>query len=321
MISVVISIYNAAEYLRVCLDSVLGQTLDNWECLLIDDGSTDGSSGLCDEYVAKDGRFRVTHQINGGVSAARNAGIDQSCGEYICFIDADDWVENGFLEHLMVRATESDWMISGQTREYQDGRKVVRKPDNDEVITLSPDSVHAILTLERRFLLYAPHEKLYRADIIKEHNIRFPENCSYGEDLIFNFRYLEHVYTIGVVAIAKYHYRIREDSLSNVFRPKQFEHDYSQWLILKEFHEKHRLWNDEVAAYLAKRLWGIVYDGIFLFPKLKEPPKDYLKSILSIPEIDVLRKHQDVFNCARWIKFGIVNRMPVLFNLYFKLLQ
>src|SRR5690606_27273688 len=96
-VSVIIPVYNAEKYLRECIDSVLAQTFDDFELLLINDGSTDGSGKICDEYAQKDARVKVFHKENGGVSSARNLGLDNAKGEWITFIDSDDWIgENYF---------------------------------------------------------------------------------------------------------------------------------------------------------------------------------------------------------------------------------
>ena len=100
LISIIVPIYNVEKYLRQCLDSIMNQTYRNCECLLIHDGSSDNSEDICREYVSKDSRFRYFEKENGGVSSARNLGIEHSKGEYITFIDSDDWVDSDYLEVL-----------------------------------------------------------------------------------------------------------------------------------------------------------------------------------------------------------------------------
>ena len=100
LVSIVVPIYNVENYLRQCLDSIMGQTYQNFECLLINDGSPDHSADICREYVSKDSRFKYFEKENGGVSSARNLGIERSEGAYITFIDSDDWVESDYLEVL-----------------------------------------------------------------------------------------------------------------------------------------------------------------------------------------------------------------------------
>ena len=107
LISIIVPIYNVEKYLRQCLDSILNQTYQNFECLLINDGSPDNSADICREYVEKDSRFKYFEKENGGLSDARNYGIRQSKGSYITFVDSDDWLEENAVEILMKRAEET----------------------------------------------------------------------------------------------------------------------------------------------------------------------------------------------------------------------
>ena len=110
-ISIIIPVYKVEEYLNRCLDSIIIQTFTDWECILIDDGTPDISGKICDEYVSKDNRFIVIHQENAGVSAARNAGLDIARGEYITFVDSDDWVEPNFLEEQYKDIVSDDYDV------------------------------------------------------------------------------------------------------------------------------------------------------------------------------------------------------------------
>ena len=100
LVSIIVPVYNVKPYLNRCVDSLLGQSYQNMELLLVDDGSTDGSEALCDEYAAQDVRVRVLHKKNGGLSDARNAGVDAAKGEYLSFVDGDDWVSPYYIENL-----------------------------------------------------------------------------------------------------------------------------------------------------------------------------------------------------------------------------
>ncbi len=114
-ITVIVPVYNVENYLRQCLDSIMGQTYQNFECLLINDGSPDYSADICSEYVFKDSRFRYFEKENGGVSSARNLGIEHSKGEYITFIDSDDWVDSDYLEILYNALIDENADISVST--------------------------------------------------------------------------------------------------------------------------------------------------------------------------------------------------------------
>ena len=114
LVSIIVPVYNVKPYLNRCVDSLLGQSYQNMELLLVDDGSTDGSETLCDEYAAQDARVRVLHKKNGGLSDARNAGVDAAAGEYLSFVDGDDWVSPYYIENLY-RALEQAQSRVGYT--------------------------------------------------------------------------------------------------------------------------------------------------------------------------------------------------------------
>lgn len=315
--SIIIPIYNSEKHLEQCLESVCSQTYTDFECILIDDGSTDNSASICDHWAKKDERFRVIHKKNEGVSAARNDGIEKARGEYILFVDSDDWLEKNHVTEMTSHCNDAELTISGQIREYVDGKQKIFKPRQTTTFHLSSENTSIFTQLCEDWLLFAPHEKLYVLDIINKNHIRFEAGCDYGEDLQFNFSYLEHIETISTVSQAHYHYRMEDNSLSSRFRSNQFDEDYGQWQVLASFFQRKGLWNDASKPYLYKRLWGIVYDGIFLYPKLEDAPSSYIKHILSIPEIDDLKQYGNTFKCAQWIKWLILHNQTFAFNILF----
>ena len=120
-ISIIVPVYNVENYISRCIDSILSQTFADWECLLIDDGSTDNSGDICDAYSKKDQRFIVCHKENGGVSSARNEGIEMSKGEWITFIDADDWILPEYLEHFIAEKLDNKVCLFVSSLTYTDG--------------------------------------------------------------------------------------------------------------------------------------------------------------------------------------------------------
>ncbi|MDO4186070.1 MAG: glycosyltransferase family 2 protein [Bacteroidales bacterium] len=319
MISIIIPIYNAEPYLDKCLNTIFLQNSSYWECIMVNDGSTDNSAEICKRWISKDSRFRLINQLNKGVSAARNFGIENSKGDWIAFVDADDWLEPNYLAAMAELTTGTDLVVSGQIREFDNGKTLVYKPNATETFTICPNKANQFNELNLKFLLYAPHEKLFRSDIIKKNNLEFQVGCSYGEDLQFVYSYLEHIDTVSTIDKALYHYRMVDSgTLSTKFRRNQFDEDYRQWLIVYGFYERHGLLCELSNQYLAKRLWGIVYDGIFLYPKLNDNRKHYVNRILSIPEIGYLKIYDYVFQTAKWIKWAILNRFASVFTLYFK---
>lgn len=209
-ISVIVPVYNTEKYLRRCIDSILAQTFTDFELLLIDDGSKDSSGAICDEYAAKDSRVRVFHKENGGVSSARNVGLDNAKGEWITFVDADDWIEPPFLDNLIFHSGY-DLVMSYYVADGWKGW--VSKPYQNEVFTYSRIPVF----LERYLIsCNVPWCKLIRRNLIEYHAIRFDVRYSYGEDTLFIMDCMRYVKNIAIDGRQLYHYDCTNvNSLSN----------------------------------------------------------------------------------------------------------
>lgn len=215
MISIIIPVYKVEKYIRRCIESVLSQTYNDWELLLIDDGSPDMSGAICDEYEKKDSRIRVFHKENGGVSSARNYGINKAEGEWLVFIDSDDWIEDGYLLEFFNNAPSNDvLLIQGRYNDKSDGTNIDTIVFKSESYSVN-DKVKGIV--ENQLLFHgAPYCKLYNKDIVINRRILFPENYSYGEDTYFFLRYLKSVKGIRLLPATGYHYIHYEGSnLSN----------------------------------------------------------------------------------------------------------
>lgn len=221
-VSIIVPVYKVENYLSQCIDSILGQTFTDWECILVDDGSPDGSGVICDEYAQKDTRIHVIHKENRGVSAARNTGLSAAQGEYIYFIDSDDYVEREALELLLSKAkqSEADIMVHGLVNDY------IYKHSSTAVKygSLPEKDYSTILEMADRWgLLKGPVNKLFKNSIIKNKALRFDESISYGEDTKFTFEYLAHCHSIAFVPRHLYHYCFRnKDSLTSKDYPFDF---------------------------------------------------------------------------------------------------
>ena len=171
LISVIVPVYNVAKYMDRCMKTVCGQTYKNLEILVIDDGSTDGSSALCDKWAAADSRIRLIRQPNQGLSAARNTALDVATGEWIAFVDSDDWIERDMYEGLCRVAVENDADIvaCGHIREYSKKSKV--RSVSDIVKTVTPDEALKMV-VEDRHLQNHVWSKIYRRRLFNE--VRFP---------------------------------------------------------------------------------------------------------------------------------------------------
>lgn len=203
-ISIIVPVYNTEKWLRRCVDSILAQTFKDFELLLIDDGSTDNSGTICDEYVGKGPRVRVFHKSNGGVSSARNLGLNNVRGKYIAFCDSDDWVENNYLSVL----SDNDkccYTVVIERHALNEQRKIISKSIEESAVIIL-----------KYFCPYfqTPYNKLFLNSIIQEGNIRFDEAFRVGEDILFNIQYIQNirfdseVEEAGIVAITDnlYHY-------------------------------------------------------------------------------------------------------------------
>jgi glycosyltransferase involved in cell wall biosynthesis len=182
-ISVIIPAYNVLPYIRKSLDSVVNQTYKNLEIILIDDGSTDGTGAICDEYAQKDSRITVIHQQNAGLSAARNVGIERSEGEWIAFLDSDDWVEPQMYEILLKVAQENDADISTcKSRKCYLGENEPLAQDDGQVTVLTTDDIIAGLRTQEK-VRFEVWNKLWRRSLID--NVRFKVGQIY-EDVYFD---------------------------------------------------------------------------------------------------------------------------------------
>ena len=193
-ISVIVPVYNAEKYLRRCIDSVLAQTYADFELLLIDDGSKDKSGEICDEYAQKDARVRVFHKENGGVSSARNLGLDNAKGEWVTFVDSDDYIKSRFLESAIINA-HSDLVIGDSL--WLDANDKIVACDNFSFTNLSKEEILEKYLYSGAFTV--PWGKLYSHSIIANYSIRFNTELRFAEDLCFVYQYLLYVKEIQIL--------------------------------------------------------------------------------------------------------------------------
>ena len=203
MISIIVPVYNAEKYLDRCIQSILAQTYTDFELLLINDGSTDSSGATCDKYAEQDSRVRVFHKENGGVSSARNMGLDNAVGEWITFIDSDDWVSPYYLSNLISHIGDNiDLVFSYAKHYYQDGRIVAENyPQRIVTEDISPLFIKNALSWHT-----SPWSKLYKSSLCSQ--IRFPKNVHLGEDLIFLYQYILISQSIFVSSDTDYFYNV-----------------------------------------------------------------------------------------------------------------
>lgn len=214
MVSIIVPVYNAESTLRRCIESIINQEYTDFELILVNDGSMDSSADICDEYAAKDSRVKVFHKENTGVSDTRNVGIEAARGEYIQFVDADDWITSDSTK-LLVREADNEGcelVIADFFRVI--GNRVSHKGSIKE---------RGVLTREEfaEYMMESPADfyygvlwnKLFRRTIIIEHAIRMDEKISWCEDFLFNLEYIMHVNKVSVLQVPIYYYLKTEGSL------------------------------------------------------------------------------------------------------------
>ena len=221
-ISVIVPVYNAEKYLRRCIDSILNQTFTDFEVLLINDGSTDSSGVICDEYAKQDSRVRVFHKENGGVSSARQLGVDKAVGIYSIHIDSDDWVELNMLDSLYgeVMKNEFDVLIFDLYRETNNSTTYVKY----HICSTSKESVLEDLLMRRNGGSCC--NKLVRHSLYKNYNITFP-SLGFGEDWYVNVKQVLYSQNIGYFNKAFYHYRYNPSSIMNNLSKYDFDKRFS----------------------------------------------------------------------------------------------
>ena len=192
-ISVIIPVYNTEQYLNRCIDSILTQSFNDFELLLIDDGSTDGSGAICDLYAEKDSRVRVFHKENGGVSSARNLGLDNAKGEWIYFVDSDDeLLHDGLLTLANCVSDEVDIVMGGFVEIGEDGEKTFSVDERVELLLSKEQSVITLYFGHGLYYSYLGYMclRLFRNDVIRNHRLRFDISIAIKEDTLFTMQYI-----------------------------------------------------------------------------------------------------------------------------------
>lgn len=227
MISIIIPVYNTEKYLRRCIDSVLHSACDDFEILLVNDGSTDSSPAICEEYSRQDSRVKVIHQKNQGVSSARNTGLDHCHGEWIVFVDSDDFISKDFLSLIAKEIHQDKDLLLFDFSKHIAGQASAAYPVR--TLTFQGKEMRELI---RRILvpqpLYAggsadfrtPCARAYRKYIIDRYSIRFSPGLTVGEDLLFNLEYQLRASCCAYTSIPVYYYDIHMGSATHGFRSR-----------------------------------------------------------------------------------------------------
>lgn len=275
MISVIIPVYNTARYLKRCIDSVLSSSYREFEVLLVDDGSADGSSSICRKYGKKDSRVRYYRQEHRGVSAARNRGIRESRGEWLVFVDSDDFISDCFLESIArEQYQEQELLVFDYTRHkkvfgrakagYRRGCISYKKEDMTYL-------TECLLNMCRpvkggNVSLASPCAKAYRRSVIERHLIYFAEDIARGEDRLFNIEYFLHAGSCTYIRMPVYFVEARMDSTMRRFSSDFLENDVRYQKKLRLILKKYHLFREVENAYynsVLSNMSDVLVRGIF----------------------------------------------------------
>lgn len=261
-VSIIVPIYNVELYIHDCIDSIICQTYSDWELILIDDGSPDSCPQICDEYAAKDSRIKVIHQKNAGVAAARNAGLNVAQGEWIWFVDSDDWIAKnavGVLKKNLVYGNQDIVMFA--YKRWKNGFV-----EDDDICVFEYDDFNEFLCHN---ICFHNQRMLFSKTIIQQNKLRFTEGIRLAEDLEFQYKYEMLCRRPIAINDALYQYRIREGSVTHTdtYRAHAVE-DIIKVLynLLVFIREK----NIESEAWLNKRLEMLMKNMLYSASKVKK---------------------------------------------------
>ena len=264
LISVIVPIYKVENYLKKCLDSIVNQTYKNLEIILIDDGSPDNCGKICDEYAKKDERSKVIHKENEGVSIARNAGLKIASGDYIAFVDSDDWIELDMYEEMIKCAQEKNVDMVRCRRIFEYSNKSVKDDvglSDNTFFDVKSDRLYFINLILANGVLPFFNLSLIKKEKIDNNELRFNSDLIVGEDLLFTFKLLCNIDSIYIYDNYFYHYNVHIQSAMNSITKSEAMaknllklYDYIKKLLIEN-----NLYTDDMQEKLARYIFYRIY--------------------------------------------------------------
>lgn len=256
-VTIIMPVYKVEDYVAKAIDSVLAQTLQEWEFIIVDDGTPDNSGKICDDYAAKDSRITVIHKENGGAPSARNVAMDLAKGEFMYFMDSDDWAEPTMLEDMykIAKRDDAQLVVSGFFIDtyYDDHNKMTHNYyAQDAVYSIKEEFRKHAYQLFDKNLLYPPWNKLFQTEFIQEHNLRYP--LTFWDDFPFVLDVIENIERVSVTSRQYYHFiRKRAESETAAYRPNMYEkrEEEHEWMV-----QLYKYWNvhdDNSKEMIARR--------------------------------------------------------------------
>lgn len=322
MISIIVPIYNAERYLNKCIDSILSQSFVGFELVLINDGSTDSSGAICEKYAVMDNRVKVFHKKNGGVGSARNMGLEKATGDWVMFVDADDWIELDCLEvcyrslhnNIELLVFSCNWAADSLLPD----RICSTKSDFKEILPLYIDKV----------VFTSPWCKLFKRSKIEELDLKFNEELMFfGEDTLFVFEYLKNIKSMQLLSKQFYHY-VSDNNQNSLSKKKDLDWFTKSYFLKKIFtavSDIESVWDTQLIKYrcltceliLNKYLYALSYTS---FARVK----DGLKNIISCIELKYIfedRKYLPKGERRKLFDFLVQYKLITLLAIYVKFIR
>ena len=314
LLSIIVPIYNAESTLACCIDSILSQTFRSFEVILVNDGSTDNSLSLCENYACADSRVIILNKTNGGVSSARNLGIDCAKGDYIVFIDADDYLFEDSIRAVTDDLRDIDLLIASSL--FSSSSIVQRL---DRVGLVLKDEIGSFLEENHSHpLLSAPWAKFFKREILVRFNLRFNDSLCFGEDAVFVKEYLLHTERIFVTSVPIYYYYDIGDEIYKKYS-KSFLNILRYYDCLTDVYQ--RLGNCYNIELPVKEVVGVVYNFV-VESLIKNGLQEwsFIRTFLTTPEVrDVLQARNSLH--IKNILFLSKYTNSAIFIAYFKIVE
>ena len=298
-ISVIIPVYNAEKYLNRCIDSILAQSFTDFEVLLVDDGSPDGSGEICDNYIAKDSRIRVFHKQNEGVSSARNMGLDNAIGEWVTFVDADDWIEKETLEQCIENSKDVEFVRFGMKSVYGENLYI----EDTRLENSWTYKIYCANVFSRQTAL-GVCGGLYRRAIFTNNNIKFNPQYRLGEDWLVLMQYLKCIKKIKILNYPFYNYN-KQNEISTTSTPsltKFIELNKVASIICYDADLREVVDRNHIASLKANICAPCLANMLLTKSKLT----DCKKVIKDMVDNDIFPSLKEIILCKLQVKFKLV---------------
>lgn len=321
LVTIVIPVFNSELFISRCFESIINQTYTNFEVIVINDGSTDNSPGICNEYSEKDERFKVVHKKNGGVSSARNIGIKNTSGEYMTFIDSDDYIKNDYIETLVYEAysNKADLISCGCTIFDENGSY---KTNSLAGYELNDRLIFSLIDSGMGGTVWG---KLVRTNLIKQNNVVFNEKLSFREDLLFWCELSKYIHEYSNIDYFGYYYYRSETnlSLSSNYDKNQFEKQLWITNLINNELIKQKIETKQINILLGKDVSRIIIATI----KKQIKSRDFLlENLVKMFKNKHLKRYQKYIQIKNIrdiifkipIKYGLVQMTSFVYKMRFK---